>query len=144
MNCRGKIYFFLQAGMVSTETLGHILDFSPTHLECPLVQWMLAIQANICYFHSTEYVGLNLGQKLPKIYTCAWSALYYDCLLQGGTLTSSDCFVANTLLAAESLVCKELASHFCAYVLVANRKNLYFFLSLGQSILKDYPPSKIS
>lgn len=123
--------------MVSTETLEHVLDFSPILPECPLVEWMPAIQAIICYFYSTEYVGLNLGQQLPKIYTCAWSALPYDCLLQGGTLTSSDCFVANTLLAAECLVCKELASHFCVCVIVANGKNLYFFLRLGQSILKD-------
>lgn len=112
--------------MVSTETLEHVLDFSPTLSECPLVEWMLAILANICYFYSTEYVGLNLGQQLPKIYTCAWSALHYDRLLQGGTLTSSDCFVANTLLAAECLVCKELASHFCVCVIVANGKKPLF------------------
>lgn len=96
VNRRGKTSFF-SLGMVSAETWEHILDFSPTLPEWPLVEWVPAMQAYICYFHSTEYIGLNLGQKLPKIYTWACSDLYYDNLLgRGGALTSSDCFVANT------------------------------------------------
>lgn len=96
------------------------------------------------YFHTTEYVGLNLGQKLPEFYTCAWSALYYDSLLGEGTLTFSYCYVANTLLSGESLVYKELSVHLylCPCVLVANGRILYFFLCLGQSILRDLSTMK--
>lgn len=96
------------------------------------------------HFIYTEYVGLNLGQKPPEFYTCAWLAFYYDSLFRGETLSFSYCCVTNTLLVRESLVCKELSVHlhFCPCVLVANRRNLYFFLSLGQNILRDLSTMK--